>query len=201
MPVKKFIILLFFLMASSVTLSLGNDIKLLDSSALAGEKLYLGMKDAVIDRQNVRKLCLGGQDLRDFPEDATNFENLQEINISQNFIDFLPESFCRLEKLTELKMSTNSLIRLPDCFRNFKFLRHLEIATNPTLKWDEILPVLCNIKSLEYLDISDNEINSIPECFLMLQNLKELNVSGNKIPKETIEHIKNVMSKTIIISD
>lgn len=195
--------ILFFLcfLVFDFSFVLANESVLLDSSALAGKKLFLGMQETLQNEDAVYKLCLGGQELKEFPDEATHLGNLQELNISQNFIETLPESFCMLKNLTELKMSTNSFSMLPECFNTLTNLRHLEIATNSKLNWSEVLPMICRLKSLQYLDLSDNEISYIPECLFDLINLKQLYIGGNKISKETTDHIKNMMSKTIVYTD
>lgn len=165
---------------------------LLDSAALANEKLYMSISDGTSEPDKVYKLCMGGREMTDLSDEILVFPNLQEINISQNNLVSLPDFICNLNNLEEIRMSANFLRELPSCLPQLSNLKRLDMSGNINLNWEKTWLLICNITSLEELDLSYNDITFYPPEIMKLKNLKKLDLSGNKITKDDLMNLKKL---------
>ncbi len=92
------------------------------------------------------------------PELFQDLENLEYLDLSDNFINSMPDFFFKdLVRLEQLNLGQNNLRSLPeDIFRNTKALTHINLQYN------------------EFDEIESNTFSS-------LQNLKELILNGNRL--------------------
>ena len=135
------------------------------------------------------------------PSALFSLEDLQSLNLSDNFFTEIPEEVCGLCRLTTLVMQRNALLRLPDSLFQLRHLSHLELSEN----YLEELPAavgslkrltylglernrlkelpwqLCRVSSLVSLLLGSNQLTSIPENIYRLSKLQELMLERNKL--------------------
>lgn len=135
------------------------------------------------------------------PAALFTLEDLQSLNLSDNFFTEIPEEVCGLCRLTTLIMQRNALLRVPDNLFLLRYLDHLEFSENYLEKLPaavgnlkrltylgldrnrlkEIPDELCKVTSLVILVMGSNRLTSIPENIYKLSNLRELMLENNKL--------------------
>ncbi|XP_076459454.1 malignant fibrous histiocytoma-amplified sequence 1 homolog [Babylonia areolata] len=135
------------------------------------------------------------------PAALFSLEDLQSLNLSDNFFTEIPEEVLGLGHLTTLNMQRNALLRLPDNLFQLQNLSHLELSENylETLpaavgslsslihlgldrnRLTEIPDELCQVTSLVSLAVSSNQLSSIPEKIHHLSKLQFLSLENNKL--------------------
>lgn len=79
----------------------------------------------------VHAVDLSRNGLTVFPENLHNLSSrLNQINISQNKLNFIPKHIETFENLLYLNVSKNCLDVLPDEFGSLKYLRELDLSFN-----------------------------------------------------------------------
>ena len=135
------------------------------------------------------------------PAALFGLEDLQSLNLSDNFFTEIPEEVLGLSHLISLNMQRNALLRLPDNLFQLQNLSHLEFSENyletlPGLvgnlsnltylgldrnRLTEIPEELCNASSLVTLALGSNQLASIPENIHQLSQLQDLMLENNKM--------------------
>jgi antitoxin component of MazEF toxin-antitoxin module len=109
-----------------------------------------------VSLDNLRKLNLSCQRLSALDVSVIkHFQNLQDLNLTQNNLTELPDGISSLRKLRVLTLQNNKLRTLPT---------HLE-----------------NLCSLTTLDIQNNPINNLPVTLASLKHLKEICIGGTAL--------------------
>jgi Leucine-rich repeat (LRR) protein len=197
MKMRRFL-LGFIFVGSLINNLFSQQAKLIDSTNLLKEKLIMSINEALLSPDKAYKLCLGGQELKEVPEDIGKLYNLQEVNMSQNFFKELPDAICNLKNLEEIKLNNNEIKTLPDCLFNLPNLKRLELSNIPGMDWKNILKKIPKLTTLEYIDLSYNDLESLPDDFSGLKNLKEITLSGNKFSEAEKNRIKTLMKNVKI---
>ncbi|KAK7113399.1 malignant fibrous histiocytoma-amplified sequence 1 homolog [Littorina saxatilis] len=135
------------------------------------------------------------------PAALFGLEDLQALNLGDNFFTEIPEEVCGLCRLTSLVMQRNALLRLPDNLFQLRHLDHLELSENylealpPSVghlkrltylgldrnRLKEIPDELCRVNSLVTLALGSNQLTKVPENIYHLSKLKELMLENNKL--------------------
>lgn len=128
-------------------------------------------------------------------------EDLEYLNLSDNFFTEIPDEVCGLRHLTYLIIQRNAILRLPERLFQLNRLHLLELSENyleeipaaignmrrlTCLGLDKnrltTLPSeICQVTSLERLLLGHNRLNSLPEDIYKLTNLKELGLENNQL--------------------
>ena len=143
--------------------------------------LILEWTGPVLGLENLRELNLAENYCKQMdPDFFANFNNLQKLNISSNFLGPIldptnPDAgkyFKKLTKLENLDLSETRISTLPmNLFENLRELKYLNMSRNMLYHWNSTLKTNC----LRYVGLSDNRINTIPENFRdYLDKLSEL---------------------------
>ena len=122
------------------------------------------------DLQNVVKLDLSSNDIKNFPREICKLKNLRNLNLCDNKLSSLPQEFSKL-KLIELKLIRNLFTDLPNEIQQMPLIKlsiSLNNFTNITIK----------IKTLRELYCIDCELAQIPK---FNKKLEILNLIGNNI--------------------
>ncbi len=192
------IALIYGIISGAALSAAPGDNALLDSVQLSSQHLYMSVDEGVPEPDKVYKLCLGGRDLTEVPGGILNFINLQEVNLSQNYLKRIPEDMAKLSHLQELRLNNNELRSLPVDFADLTNLKVLELSSNPDMDWDVEMSKILKLKNLEYLDISFNNLEKIPKMIASLKKLKTLDLTGNPLSRESISYLKVSLPNTRI---
>lgn len=103
-------------------------------------------------------------------------ENLQELILTENFLNKLPKSIGRLTKLNNLNVDRNALESIPIEIGNCISLGVLSLRDN---KLKKLPNELGNCIELHVLDVSGNQLQYLPYTLVNLQ-LKAVWLSENQ---------------------
>ncbi len=116
--------------------------------------------------------------LKLLPSTIGNFENLKELYITENILQYLPGSIGNLITLEILNLSNNHLIELPDEIGNLINLKELYLNHNII----QILPEsISMLENLENLSIWGNQIRRLPKSMNKMNSIKVLGLSFNQL--------------------
>jgi tetratricopeptide (TPR) repeat protein len=110
--------------------------------------------------------------LTTIPASLYQCQNLKELNLNFNNIEYLPVEISRLQNLTSINLNNNKLSTLP--------------AT------------IGSISKLQYLSLIYNRLQFLPDEIIHLRNLKILHLEGNPIPEAEISRIDSMLPNTKI---
>ncbi|MFX1501370.1 MAG: leucine-rich repeat domain-containing protein [Promethearchaeota archaeon] len=185
---------------------------------IINKEIHMGFK-----HENNRIIALGFNrcGLKILPTSIGNFENLEQLYLTENRLNHLPASLGALTTLKKLDLSDNHLINLPIEIGNLNNLRELFLNHNviqvlpesiSTLKELEILSIWGNqlkylpkdmneMESLRVLGLSFNQLEVFPKLSSIMPNLEILDLSNNKI-KSLSENIRYLNSlKTLWLNN
>ncbi len=168
---------------------------LLDSVSLALYNEYTDLKEALKQPDQVLKLSLRKQGLKEFPKDVLKLKNLQYLDLSKNKIESLPDSITQLKQLQVLIVSKNGLLALPNTIGGLSNLKYFRAGQN---KIARIPFSFGNLEKLEYLDFWDNELDYFPESLNKLTNLEVMDLRNILISQENQNYIQGLLPNTKI---
>ncbi len=142
------------------------------------QPLYQSISEALEAPEKVQRLRLRGLRLTTLPSEIFDFENLRELDLSDNNLTSLPDSFGqKLKRLEILDLSNNQFASLPQSLIDAQNLGYLNLQGNQLTN----LPSNFNVLSqLQWLDLSRNRLKGVPEIIFSLNKLKNLML--NDIP-------------------
>lgn len=170
-------------------------IALLDSNELENTFAYTSIEEAMQNPEQVIRLELRKNKLREFPSEIFQFPNLQYLDLSKNKIRELPDSIGLLTNLQHLILSKNELQELNPKIGNLKNLYTLEANNNELTA----LPLdIGKLEKLKYLDLWSNEIGRFPEELKKLKNLETMDLRVIMIPDAEQHRIQSLLPHTKI---
>jgi len=108
--------------------------------------------------QNLRQLRAGYNRLTgDSFNGFEHLENLEELRVTHNNIQYFPPALCKLKQLESLLLSNNFLRKIPDDIPNLYCLSSLQLSGNPLDTLPEglkKLPPMCDVELLEMPELS-----------------------------------------------
>jgi Leucine-rich repeat (LRR) protein len=169
--------------------------ELLDSVSLALAPEYSDLKEALANADNVIRLNLRKQKLKEFPMEVLKLKNLQFLDLSKNSIKELPDSLVTLKNLQYLIVSKTGLESLPKNIGAMKNLVHLNVNQNEL----QVLPYsFGDLENLEVADLWSNNLDYFPESLYKLKKLKWMDLRNILIPAQHQENIQNMLPDTEI---
>ena len=136
-------------------------------------------------KKDIRILCIMHNHFTEFPEDAYNFTNLEDLAMHGNYLSSLPEDIKYFSKLTRLYLGSNDLVCLPDVFDWLPALKKASFCDNFLSR---LPPSFSKLRNLKSLDISNNAIGRFPVSLLDIKSLLFLNIERNRIQRFTEEN-------------
>jgi Leucine-rich repeat (LRR) protein len=151
---------------------------------------------------NLRHLTIGGNpNLKSLPDNISNLNHLEELQIVSSGVTALPATFSKLTTLQNLHIMFNPNLKfLPDNFSNLTSLRTMTALKNGFVKMDVRFPAsleelsldacpslhefpvgLRNCRKLTSLTLNYDGLESIPAWIGELSNITMLSFRGNKI--------------------
>uniref|UniRef100_A0AAZ3PGS0 PH domain leucine-rich repeat-containing protein phosphatase 2 n=1 Tax=Oncorhynchus tshawytscha TaxID=74940 RepID=A0AAZ3PGS0_ONCTS len=129
-------------------------------------------------RNQLRALTLSGFTLRTLHASSNLPNQLTQMDLSRNLLEYLPDWVCDSRKVEVLDVTHNFLSELPARLLSSLSLRKLLAGNNGLQR----LPDLLDHVPLEVLDLQHNKLGELPESlFYKALNLKYLNVSANAL--------------------
>ena len=125
--------------------------------------------------ESVTSLKLNKKGLTEIP-DLSKFNNLVELDLSDNEISDFSSKLTGLNNLQVLNLSGNNLTSIPTDICNLKSLKTLNLSSNKISSGS-----LSCLGSLERLYLNNNDLTSIPAGITELQSLKTLYLHLNKL--------------------
>jgi Leucine-rich repeat (LRR) protein len=141
--------------------------KPIPQSELEKMPTFNSLEKAVANKDQVYKLNLSGQNLKEFPKEILLFENLQELYIAKNQIKELPTEINLLKNLQVLNLSRNKIKKLP--------------------------PTIGDLSELHTLYISKNRLVYFPNEIRGLHKLRIIDVSKNQLTYDELVFLKKVL--------
>lgn len=169
-------LLLFFLYSTGIIAQTA----LLDSLTLDTLTAFTSISEAMKNPEQVIKLELRKNKLKEFPPEIFKMVNLQYLDLSKNNIREIPHEIGELKNLQYLSLSKNKLENFP-----------MEIG---------------ELTNLYYLNANQNELTSLPSSIGNLTNLRNMDLWSNFIetyPTEmkNLKYLQVLDLRIIIISD
>lgn len=113
-----------------------------------------------------------------FPETFGDLINLEEIDLSGNYIKNIPEFFKKFQNLIILHFNDNYIENVPDVIGDLRRLKSLSLEKNQI---QEIPDSLGKLQRLQKCNFSDNRLTSIPKSLYTLSHLRKLYLQNNLI--------------------
>nr|CCA21622.1 hypothetical protein PITG_12237 [Albugo laibachii Nc14] len=110
------------------------------------------------------------------------FANLEEIDLSSNYLVEIPSEISNLHRIRALNVSDNALLVLPPSLSRLSSLEIANFAFNNL--WNISNVMWTNMRNLERLDLRANVLSQIPTSIGGIPSLCHLHVNGN-LPKMT----------------
>lgn len=139
------------------------------------------IETALITPNKVRVLDLHAQGLMSFPDSIENFVNLEELNLSQNFISDFDVPNLKIGSLKKLNLSNNPAFNgmvLNEIANTFPSLVELDLSS---CNMRYISPDISKFDKLQKLNLSHNDLDYIPEELGSIQSLNTLDLSNNQL--------------------
>jgi Leucine-rich repeat (LRR) protein len=126
----------------------------------------------------LRELKCGYNRLTSLPEWVGDLQNLERLDAFCNQLESLPESIGKLQNLVVLNLDGNELRSLPETIGQLRKLENLVISDNKL----RLLPKsIGNLAALTSLYIPDNDLTDLPDSLGDLTQLNHLTVRDNKL--------------------
>ncbi|MEO8147903.1 MAG: leucine-rich repeat domain-containing protein [Bacteroidia bacterium] len=183
---KKILFLFCFLLCQLPTANC----QLLDSAALAQQKTFFSLQDALLKPDSVFKLNLSKKKLKEVPPQVFQFKNLQVLNLSKNSLKEIPPQIGQLKNLQNFNAASNNLKRIPPEIGSLINLVHINFNRNLI----EAIPFeIGNLSNLEIFEMWDNELDTIPDEIKNLHNLRVLELRGILFSEEDQRYVKKLL--------
>ncbi|MDD3876585.1 MAG: hypothetical protein PHT69_08180 [Bacteroidales bacterium] len=192
---KSIFSVLLFLVFTAISMDVKS--QLLDSLGLANAREFKSLKEAMRNPDEVYKLTLKRKKLRNFPSEIFLFKNLNELNLTNNHINFIPPEINTLKYLQNLYLGKNNITALPVELTTLEHLKILSLNRNDI----ELLPPeIGNLYSLRTLDLWGTAIVSFPYEISRLKHLLELvDLRVIYMNRSQQDEIKQLLPSTIIL--
>ncbi len=140
-------------------------------------------------------LDLSRMNLKEIPDEVSEVNSLEKIDLSNNQIGELSDAFLKMPSIIELNASYNNLdyssfIKLS----NIPSIRLIDISGNQIEVIDEELR---RFKNLKVLNLSKNRVKKVGVDFSVCPRLTDLNLSENLI--EEIDIVNFINSKLVVL--
>jgi Leucine-rich repeat (LRR) protein len=155
--------------------------------AIAQDKEYTELKQALAFPDKVTRLNLSGMNMESLPQEISLFKNLIYLNLRNNHFKIFPEELSKLQHLKVLDVGENLFSSLPQSLSSFESLEELFIDNERNLDFENSLEVIAAIPKLRILHLENNR--ELPTNFPLqkLQNVNSVFVNKSMlryVPKE-----------------
>lgn len=180
------ILFALFLLGSTLTLKA----QLLDAAALDSMRTFRSLEKALQDPDQVYRLDLSGQKLKEVPEGVFLLKNLNALDLSGNKLKALPDRLQELRYMQEFRASRNKLTEVPESFCRLVHLKRLDLSRNGLVG---LPPCIAAFTQLVSLDLWDNDLADFPEEMADLKSLRFLDLRAIQFEVPEMEHLQDLM--------
>ncbi|MBK7127775.1 MAG: leucine-rich repeat domain-containing protein [Crocinitomicaceae bacterium] len=143
--------------------------------------VFYSIEEAItVPVDSVFKLSLTKMKYEVVPDELMQFQNLRELDLSQNKLTTLPDNFI-FPHLEILKIEKNNLDTFPPAICLNTQLRELYMGRNEVKYISECIG---NLQELVKFDIWFNPIADLPQAFTTMKKLRYLDLRGITYNKE-----------------
>lgn len=165
--------------------------KALKQEELDQKPVYYLMDEALKNPEDVYKLDLGSQNLKEIPKEIEKLKYLQSLSLGvhygsklgypENNLSLLPEELKELKYLEKIDLSDNPNLDLRQTFLTLSSLPNLKTlilnADFSEQPHQELPPEIGLLKQLEFLSFRSHYFKTLPDEIGNLKNLKVLDLS------------------------
>jgi Leucine-rich repeat (LRR) protein len=123
----------------------------------------------LIENCPLKNLNLEGNQIKSM-SNATNFTNLEMLNLAENRIRDIPHEIDSLKKIKELYLNNNNICHIVEEIGNLTHLKKLHLSYNKIATIPEVMNKLSTLVSFR---VDNNKIKEVPECLRSLKNLEK----------------------------
>jgi len=164
--------------------------QLLDAVALDSMRTYRSLEKALQNPDQVYRLDLSGQKLKEVPEGVFLLKNLNALDLSNNKLKVLPDRLQELRYMQEFRASRNKLTEVPKSFCRLTHLKRLDLSRNALTG----LPTCVGaFKEMVSLDLWDNDLADFPEEMAEMRALRFLDLRAIQFEVPEMEHLQELM--------
>ncbi len=149
-----------------------------------------------LSKNNILKLTLVNDSLKEIPKSIEDLQKLQKLNLSGNQISIVPNYILSLPNLKVLYLNNNRIKTFE--IKEFNFsIENLDISENELDKLPEGIKYLKNLRFLTLVDNKNLDLKEICDVLPYLENLEMLNIIGCKkaIIPDNIDNLKYVKKR------
>lgn len=177
--------------------------------AIAQEKEYTELNQALVFPDKVTRLNLSGMSMDSLPQEISLFKNLTYLNLRNNHLKIFPEELSKLQNLRVLDVGGNLFSSLPQSVSSFASLEELFIDNEQNLDFETSIEAIAGIPKLRTLHLENNRefgtnsslqklknVNSVfvnismlryvPKEIYLMENLKFIDFQNNPIKKNHV---------------
>jgi Leucine-rich repeat (LRR) protein len=169
--------------------------QLLDALALDSMRTFRSLEKALADPDQVYRLDLSGQKLKEVPEGVFQLKNLNALDLSNNKLKALPDRLQELKYMQDLRASRNKLTEVPKTFCRLTHLKRLDLSRNALTALPKCVG---GFKELVSLDLWDNDLADFPEEMADMKALRFLDLRAIQFEVPEMEHLQNLLPSTKI---
>ncbi|MFX1572856.1 MAG: leucine-rich repeat domain-containing protein [Promethearchaeota archaeon] len=156
----------------------------LKSTVVITKNTHMGFS---YEKRRITALSFNRCGLKVLPSSIGNFENLQELYLTENRLKSIPESIGNLTFLRKINLSDNHIISLPVEIGDLTNLKELYLDHNVI----QFLPEsIIRLKNLETLSMWGNQLRNLPNDMNQVDSLRVLGLSFNQL-----EEFSNLISE------
>jgi Leucine-rich repeat (LRR) protein len=164
--------------------------QLLDAVALDSMRTFRSLEKALANPDQVYRLDLSGQKLKEVPEGVFQLKNLNALDLSNNKLKALPDRLQELRNMQDLRASRNKLTEVPKSLCRLTHLKRLDLSRNGLIGLPKCVGAF---KELVSLDLWDNDLAEFPEEMSEMRALKFLDLRAIQFEVPEMEHLQELM--------
>lgn len=144
---------------------------------ISSNQMYGNIPDSISTLKNLKTLVLANNLLNGTVPDLTSLQNLENLDLGNNFLGPKFPSFS--ENLVSLILRNNSLrSEIPSVFVKLLKLQTLDVSSNKLV--GPIPPFIFSLQSIEYLNLAQNQLNGALSANVSCnKNLVFVDISNN----------------------
>ncbi len=179
----------------SLLLASATHAQLLDAVALDSMRTFRSLEKALENPDQVYRLDLSGQKLKEVPDGVFQLMNLNALDLSNNKLKALPDRLQELKHMQEFRASRNKLTEAPKSLCRFIHLKRLDLSRNALTGLPKCVGAFHELVSL---DLWDNDLAEFPEEMANMQALRFMDLRAIQFEVPEMEHLQSLLPSTKI---